>query len=308
MAAIGRVVKFLPEMRSFFGKKSWLLLLASVALGAITILASGLGQLSFRPGQILGQAEGQQVELPLAEIARDLVEIPFWKQLLAWGILLLFVLLIGLLLSPEMRRWLIQTFLRVMTTALVIFLIAKRFSDLSQEQELLGIPPAAGVGAPPEPQPLPIFHPPHPSPIFILLASLTAAACFGVVLWWGQRWWQRRQAALALRKPVEELADIARASLDKLSAGGAWDDVIMESYVRMSDVVGERRGLFRHQAMTPGEFAKRLESAGLPGGAVRTLTRLFETVRYGARKASAEETAEAVRCLTAIIEYCGGTR
>ena len=295
-------------MRSFFGKKLWLLLLASIALGAIAILVSGLQQLSFRPGLILGQGEGQQLEQPLARIARDLLEIPFWKQLTAWGVLLLIVVLISLLLSPELRRWLIQTFLRVMTTALLIFLIAKRFSDISQDQQLFGIPPDAGMAAPPEQQPLPVFHPPHPSPMFILLAGLAVAICFGAALWWTQRWWQRRQAALALRKPVEELVDIARRSLNRLSDGGAWDDVITESYVRMSNVVGERRGMFRHEAMTPGEFAMRLESAGLPGEAVRTLTHLFERVRYGDRKPSPAETGEAVRCLTAIVEYCGGRR
>ena len=73
----------------------------------------------------------------------------------------------------------------------------------------------------------------------------------------------------------------------------------------MSDAVSRNRGLFRAKAMTPAEFARRLERAGLPGDAVRRLTRLFEAVRYGGRKSSQKEINEAVSCLTAILHYCG---
>ena len=73
----------------------------------------------------------------------------------------------------------------------------------------------------------------------------------------------------------------------------------------MSDVVGDRKRLQRDTAMTPTEFANRLEQAGLPGDAVRRLTRLFEGVRYGGHKAGPQETNEAVACLTTILHYCG---
>jgi hypothetical protein len=304
-----RVVKFFGNMRSFFRGKLWLVLLASIALGAIAILASGLRQLSFRSGQVLlGREQARPVGQPLVEIVRELGETPLWKHLVVWGVLFLIVVLISMVLSPELRRWLIRIFLRLVLTAMVIFLIARRFSELSKEQELFAIPTGLGAPSPPEAQPLPVFQPPHLSPLFIFLAGLVVAACFGAVLWSAQRWWQRREAALALRKPVEELGDIARDSLDRLSAGGSWDDVIMESYVRMSQVVGQRRGLIRRADMTPGEFALRLQTAGLPAEAVHTLTRLFEKVRYGARAPSPEETGEAVRSLTAILDYCRGSR
>jgi hypothetical protein len=57
--------------------------------------------------------------------------------------------------------------------------------------------------------------------------------------------------------------------------------------------------------MTPAEFASRLQEAGLPGDAVRRLTRLFEGVRYGQRKVGPKDVNEAVACLTAILQYCG---
>ena len=73
----------------------------------------------------------------------------------------------------------------------------------------------------------------------------------------------------------------------------------------MSIVVGEKRELRRSKDLTAGEFAIRLEGAGLPGEAVRRLTGLFEAARYGTRGASREEIAEALACLTTILTACG---
>jgi len=105
--------------------------------------------------------------------------------------------------------------------------------------------------------------------------------------------------------PLRNLAQIARSSLRDLSDGRETTDVIMNCYFRMSDVVSDKRNLQRGMSMTPGEFALRLEEAGLPGDAVRRLTRLFERVRYGAHKAGPKDVNEAVACLTTILQYCG---
>jgi len=75
----------------------------------------------------------------------------------------------------------------------------------------------------------------------------------------------------------------------------------------MSDVVADKQKLRREVAMTPQEFALRLERAGLPGDAVRRLTHLFEMVRYGDRKSAPKDINEAVSCLNTILHYCGET-
>jgi hypothetical protein len=105
-------------------------------------------------------------------------------------------------------------------------------------------------------------------------------------------------------KSLQALARIARSSLRDLSDGRETTDVIMNCYFRMSDVVWDKRNLQRGPGMTPAEFASRLEEAGLPGDAVRRLTRLFESVRYGDRKAGPKDVNEAVACLTTILQYC----
>jgi hypothetical protein len=48
-----------------------------------------------------------------------------------------------------------------------------------------------------------------------------------------------------------------------------------------------------------------MERAGLPGEAVRTLTRLFEGVRYGRKTTSRAERDLASAALSAILHDCG---
>jgi hypothetical protein len=73
----------------------------------------------------------------------------------------------------------------------------------------------------------------------------------------------------------------------------------------MNAAVNKRRGLFRQSAMTPGEFAKRLEQAGLPSDSVHHLTRLFEKARYSRHTTSADDVKEAVACLSSILHSVG---
>jgi hypothetical protein len=137
------------------------------------------------------------------------------------------------------------------------------------------------------------------------LISIAVILALLLLTWSLSRWWKRVSRPGPVKDPLDDLAAIARSSLDDLKSGQDWDDVIIGCYARMSEAVSRKRGLFRPQAMTPEEFARRLEKAGLPGDAVRRLTRLFESVRYGGRKSSQNEINEAVSCLTAILHYCG---
>jgi hypothetical protein len=142
------------------------------------------------------------------------------------------------------------------------------------------------------------------SPTFSYLISFGVALLLLVILWVLYRGWQR-YIALSNKKPLEEIARIARSSLKDLSSGRDSSDVIINCYLRMSDIVSNKRHLHRSIAMTPHEFALRLEQAGQPADAVSRLTRLFEGVRYGDRKSSAQDVREAVSCLTTILHYCG---
>lgn len=292
-------------MRSLFHNKRWVLFLSILALGALTVLAIGLRDVSFRDAQHFSrrQAEGAET-LPPAPIG-PLPEITLQSQVLVWGALLLLVVLIGVLLSRELRKRLFRTFIRVAFTYWALYFVFTRYGDVISSfgqglaQPRNSGPASGGGGLPP-----PAFEAPQETAwlsylvgvVFILLISL-----------FGWRFVFSKHAGRAGSRSLDEIARVARTSLRDLSTGRDSTDVIMNCYFRMSDVVADKRSLQRSTAMTPAEFATRLVRAGLPGEAVRRLTRLFEHVRYGGHRSGPREVNEAVACLTTILHYCGET-
>lgn len=292
-------------MRSIFQKKLWIVLLAVLALGSLTVLAVSLDELSF--------SEAVRFRLPEAErlppvSVNDVVDmwgdVPLWKHILVWSLLALLVILVGLLLSPELRKRLLLLLIRAGFTVFAIYYLLTNYG-----QTLFGFQApgggrddAAAAGA----QPMPAFEPPQVSPMVSYMVSLACALVWIAIMWGLYQGW-KRYAAMMAKKPLDEIAHIARSSLKDLSSGRDSSDVIINCYLRMSDVVADKRKLQREVAMTPQEFALRLEKAGLPGDAVRRLTGLFEVVRYGDRRSAPKDVTEAVSCLNTILHYCGET-
>jgi hypothetical protein len=289
-------------MRSLFENKRLVLLFAVFALGALTVLAISLNEVPFREGQQFGQKEVAESPLSARQVAEVWADVPIWKQLILWILATLLVILIGLLLSPEMRKRMFILLFRMAFTFWGIYFLLKNYGD-----RLLGFQTPGG-GGPQEGagsiSPIPVFEPPQVSPAFSYLISFAFALIWLAVIWGLYRGW-KKYLLLSTKKPLDEIAKIARSSLDDLSSGRNSSDVIINCYLRMGDVVSNKRQLHREIAMTPHEFALRLEQAGLPGDAVTRLTRLFEAVRYGGRKSGPKDVNEAVSCLKTILHYCG---
>ena len=293
-------------MRSFFQQKLWIILLATLALGALTVLALSLDEVPFNAGQQFAQREAAKPPPVSADdVTGAWANIPLWKQIVVWGLVSLMVLLVGLLLSPELRKRLFKLFIRMAVTAIGIFYLLRVYGDQIFGLQQLG-KAAAQQGENPNAQPVPTFQPPQISPVFSYLVSFAFALLWIAVMWGLYQGW-KKYVALNTKKPLDEIAHIARTSLNDLRSGRESSDVIINCYLRMSDVVADKRHLQREIAMTPQEFALRLERAGLPGDAVRRLTRLFEMVRYGDRKSAPKDITEAVSCLNTILHYCGET-
>lgn len=286
-------------MRSLFENKRWVILLAILALGALTILAISLNEVPFREGQHFGRQGTSDVQAFPEDMGQVWVEVPIWKQIVVWVLVGLMVVLIALLLSPEMRRRLLRIFIRVALTLWAIYFLIKKgiFNP-----NLFG----GGEALPGQDTvvPMPVFEPPQVSPAFSYLISFAIALVWLLVIWLLYRGW-KRYVSLNTKKPLDEIAKIARSSLNDLTSGRNSSDVIINCYLRMSDVVSNTRHLYRNAAMTPHEFALHLEQAGLPGDAVTRLTRLFEGVRYGDRRSGPQDINEAVSCLKTILHYCG---
>jgi hypothetical protein len=294
-------------MRSFFQNKLWVILLATLALGALTVLALSLNEIPFKAAQHYSPKETAELQpVSTEEMIEALQDVQLWKQLVLWGLLALLAVLVGLLLSPELRRRFFRMLIRTALTVIAIFYLLRNYGDrfLSLLQPFTNqeVMPNEVANA----QPLPTFQPPQVSSTFSYIVSFAFALLTIVLLWFIVRSW-KKYVTLHPGEPLQEIARIARNSLHDLSSGRDSSDVIINCYLRMSDVVADKRQLQREVAMTPHEFALRLERAGLPGDAVRRLTRLFEMVRYGDRKSAPKDVTEAVSCLNTILHYCGET-
>lgn len=287
-------------MRSLFTSKSWVLSLSLLALAALTILASGLGDVTFRDAQPIGRSNPGVV----GPAARGMLEawraIPIWLQVGVWLALTFLVILIGMMLSPEARKLLFRALLRIAITYWVLFFLFTRYGSVLAES-LEAINPNANNSSPISNIPPPVFAPTTGMAwaAYVVSFLLILAALF--VTW---RTYKFFNDAHEEKESLEKIAKVARSSLRELTSGRDTKDVILKCYFRMSEAVADSRNLHRRDSMTPAEFATRLERAGLPGEAVSRLTRLFEAVRYGGQRSAQKDVNEAVACLNLILTHC----
>lgn len=281
-------------------------MISVIALTALTFLSMGLKDLAFLPAVRFRQKEVEQIQLTaVREIVNQLVQVPLWKYALVWGVIIVVMVFLASLLSAELRKLIIRVFLRSAIIFLVIIYLLQSgkftlpFLDIHLAQ---GADVSGADANLPEP---PIFVAPQISPIFSYILSLGIAGLLVSTIFFVARWWVKQKQLFDSQSSLDEIADIARSSLDHISQGQSWENVIVDCYARMSHVVSEKQGLLRRDSMTPGEFASHLAKTGLPSDAVHHLTQLFESVRYGGNKSTQKDIDEAVNCLTDILRYCG---
>ncbi len=136
-----------------------------------------------------------------------------------------------------------------------------------------------------------------------LVGLMIALAVIGTLWLAGLAWMLSRRR---MPEPIPEFIAPAQAALDEIRAGGDVQNAILRCYYQMQDIASEKNSLQRQAGMTPREFARQLEDAGLPGHEVQRLTRLFEAVRYGKKTFSPSEESEAEQCLTSVVKALEG--
>jgi hypothetical protein len=102
-------------------------------------------------------------------------------------------------------------------------------------------------------------------------------------------------------EPLTEMVKPAQTALDGLRQGKALADVVLRCYADMEQALRTTQGIERRQAMTVREFERQVLQLGLPAQAVTTLTRLFETVRYGRYTPQPEDKTLAIDSLMQIV-------
>jgi hypothetical protein len=294
-------------MRAFFTNKFWIVLVSVLALGALMGLAVGLKDISFREAQPFGREEAARgPRTNPIDLINAVMSIPLKTQLGIWTLFVLLFVFIGMMMSPEMRKRLIKIAIRVAITYWGLWILFTRYRDVLAQIGLNLAPLGETPNLPSNGEPAPVFTPPQAASWISYLVSFGIIALMILVMWKLNAIWKEMNAPLDI-PPMKKLAGIARSSLRDLSAGRNSTDVIMDCYYRMSDTVLEKKNMDRRASITPSEFATQLENSGLPSDAVRRLTRLFESVRYGGHKADPATVNEAVTCLTTIVQYCGET-
>jgi len=292
-------------MRRFFSGKYLILIFSLFALLSLVLLAGELKNVTFRPGQAVSRPESSIIQFTIGRTIEQITEVPLWKQIALWLTVFLIVLLLSSLLSPELRKRLLLSFIRIASFAFIFLYIIRTRPGLIERLLSFGQTGGNQDSAALGDNPAPVFHPPQISSFlsYIITFGILLLAVIGFIVFY--RWWLRRKARLKSYQSLEEIALAARASLDDLASGRDWDDMIIQCYARMSGALGANRGLHRANAMTPAEFASRLVGAGCPREPVQRLTSLFEAARYGARHSGQKEIDEAKNCLTSILKFCG---
>lgn len=291
------------QIRSFImtnkTRKLWTFLLSGIAVVAMILLAAGLRELEFSPGYPLPQREQTSEGVPGADdkpldnkIIKDL-----YTGLYILALLLMPLAILYVIVSPKARKRVIRSLGLLLWLVAIVMLIRNR-PDLLQQFEIqpLQEPPLGRMAAPTVEF---IANPPQwiVWATTVAFAVLVAAATVSVI------WFIWRRSHRPTR-PLEQLAQEAQGALDALQDGADLKDTVMRCYFEMSRVVSEEQGIQREAAMTPREFERRLEEAGLPDSHVQQLTRLFEGVRYGARVPGEREERQAIAALTKIVEAC----
>jgi hypothetical protein len=284
------------QMKSLFNGKTWTVLLAFAALLGLVVLASGLGGMKFdQPRMVLLE---NFFRLSDTIDPNDAPAFSWARYLLIGMLIALFLLMLGPI-RPQTGRSLISQLLRFFGFTFILMLILSRMAQnnsllFDAEQSLTPMPGSNG-------QPGLFIQPEVSSQWEFLITSLIVIVIGAVAVVILNRIIDRW---LHSKTGLDEIAEIARSTLNDFSKSKESRNAIIRCYTRMSTVVNEHRGITREVAMTPAEFAERLENAGLPGEAVHGLTSVFEKVRYGGQNVNAEEIKDAKNCLAGILKAC----
>jgi hypothetical protein len=272
---------------------------AGAGLLALFLLAASLPRLELKPGVHYILPETKVEQAPSTALPLDAT--PWFNALIILSAILLAISIAIVLRSKEMRRRAWRNIRQILLYGLFIGLLLTIFSNQSKPEArptptpgpAILAPNVFGSGETGEQTAVPAAVSTEPLPPWATyIFSLAVMLLIGLAGFWIWR---------STRRENPELAEIARQAMDGLASGRDWEDVVIRCYAEMSAAASQRRSLNRPEAMTPREFVKRLEAAGLPGRPVRTLTGLFEKARYGSRGSSSDESHVAMACLAEIL-------
>lgn len=277
-------------------RATWNAIFLGGAVLALLLLAAGLSGVTLGPGRAYTLANGRIVVQAPDGAALESAPVQAFAYLLmivCFAAIVLYLLfsMLSELAQARLRPRLLTRIAALLPLFVLVAMLINLWRNL-------------GPGEEPMPAPLPVAPTGEPFPTFAASPpwwlALVVGAILAALLAAGAWFFWRRS-----REPERPLAALAQAALADIRAGGDLRDTVLRCYRDMSQVLRERRGLEREQAMTPREFAEYLAAEGLRDEHIQRLTRLFERVRYGGTSADERDSREAVECLGAIVAAYG---
>jgi hypothetical protein len=279
-------------------KRNALLLL--FVFGLLTILlAMSLPNLVLGVGKPFSLGQPQSMFFGTSPLPRSELPVLIIRGILALALIFFpFSLIYALTTADGRRRLLMYAVLMLIALFAADYLRNQNQAVEQAEQAMMGTSVQNLLAA--DTNPPAIFTPTPP-------ASLTAAVMLAIaitaaVLIVGAVWFLRRKQVT--ETPLQRLAVEVQNAIESLNTGGDLTTTIVHCYQEMSRVVQEQRGIARQITMTPHEFEDQLVGIGLPQAPIKTLTGLFERVRYGNTPVGTHEENLALACLTDIVNAC----
>ncbi len=227
-------------------RKLLTMILLGTAVVAILLLAAGLAQVRFTPGEPFSLARAQQSTPPPMGVSAELS--PAMRMLLrVWFILTLTLLpfsVFYLLLSPEARKRIIPNLIVFGVFMLIMSSLGKQVGQMLGENGVLGgLGDMTGLtegGASVQPVE---FSSSAPSWLVIAISFVVAVivvALGGSLIYALLRNRSRRRSEEAL--PLVRIAEEAESALTAIAAGGDLRDTVIRCYVEMSRTVRAAAG------------------------------------------------------------------
>jgi len=276
-----------------FAKRLWIIIFFGVGMGILILLASGLSEIQFLPGQPFFLSAEEQ-SLPLNELNfKSWNLVGLWK---AFGYIILWVIfplsIIYFIISSDVRKKVIQRAVTMGLTAYAFFFLLRQCRGVNPPKLLDVMQSSAAQDG--ENLTNANFSP-EITQWLEWISNVLFITVLALAIWFVIRWWRNRSST------IQDLRAEASYALDELKAGTDLKDTVLRCYAEMSRILRQSQGIQRGKAMTPREFEQELTHYGFPGGEVRQLTRLFELARYGDTQLGEPEQRQALACLSAIV-------
>lgn len=265
-----------------------------VAIAAIALvpMASGISNLSMRPGTLLEESTIRELRALLTASGN------------AWNLFTILILLLPVLIlavyfyQPSKKRAKharknssLGTIIQLLLWLVALILLRRR---LKLEKLNLDFVNNAAQSL------SEIDFTAKDVPVTSLPAWITFVISFFLIGFLFFLLWRYRRPTERLPVLSELISKQADTTIEELNLGIEFREVITKCYYEMNKVLRDQRGIKRKQHFTPREFENRLIDMGFPSDSVTELTRLFEMVRYGQIEPDEGQKTRAVDCLVVI--------